>query len=78
MPRLEKFSEKSLWALSSRNRIEEGVGSEEEDALERRGFWDGVDLRLGAIKQLTQEREIKGERETIRKVPTAKCISKYK
>ena len=26
-------------------------GEEEEDALERRGFWDGVDLRLGAIKQ---------------------------
>ena len=35
-------------------------------------------MRLGAIKQLTQEREIKGERETIRKVPTAQSISKYK
>ena len=29
---------------------EEGVGLEEEDAPERRGFWDGVDLRLGAVE----------------------------
>ena len=53
MPHREKFFEKSLRAFSSWNRIEEGVGSEEEDALERRGFWDGVDLCLGAMKQLT-------------------------
>ena len=26
-------------------------GEEEEDVPERRGFWDGVDLRLGAIEQ---------------------------
>ena len=40
MPRQEKFSEKSFRALSSRNRILEGVGSEEEevDAPEWRGF----------------------------------------
>ena len=36
---------------------------EEEDAPKRRGFRDGADLRLGAIKQLTKERE----RETRRK-----------
>ena len=63
MPYLEKFFEKSLWALSSQNQTEEGIGSEEEDAPECRGFWDGVNLCLGAIKQLTQEREIEGERE---------------
>ena len=30
--------------------------SEEEDAPNRRGFWDGVDFRLGAIEQLTKEK----------------------
>ena len=49
MPRQEKFSEKAFRASSSRNRICDGVRLEEVDALERRGFWDGVDLRLGAI-----------------------------
>ena len=44
------------------------------------GFWDGVDLRLGAIEQTNarkrereRERERErggGERETIRKAPT--------
>ena len=29
--------------------------SEEEDAPERRGFWDGVDFHLGAIEQLMKE-----------------------
>ena len=48
-PRREKFSEKSFWASSSRNRIWEGVGSEEDDAPERKGFWDGVDLHYGSI-----------------------------
>ena len=60
MPHLQKFSEKSFRALSSRNRTEEGVGSKKEDAPERRGFWDKVDLRLGATEQ-TNER--KRERE---------------
>ena len=41
----------------------------EVDALERKGFQDGVDLRLGAIEQLT-ERKRKRERGTNRKVPT--------
>ena len=59
MPRLEKFFEKSFRALSSWNRTEEGVGSEEEDALERRGFWDGVDFRLGAMMQLTERKREK-------------------
>ena len=27
----------------------EGEGSEDEKALERKGFWAGVDLHLGAI-----------------------------
>ena len=35
---------------------------EEEDALEWRGFQDGVDLCLGVIEQ-TNAREKKGERE---------------
>ena len=53
MPRLEKFSEKSCRVLSSQNRTCEGVGSQEVDAPKRRGFRDGVDLRLGGMTQLT-------------------------
>ena len=49
MPRLEKFSKNALKASSSRNRTLEGEGSVEEEALERRGFYAGVDLRLDAI-----------------------------
>ena len=49
MPRLEKFSENSLKASSSRNQTLEGEGSEDEEASKRRGFRAGVDLRLGAI-----------------------------
>ena len=49
MPHREKFSEMALQASSSRNRICEGVVSEEVDAPERRGFWNGVDLLLGVI-----------------------------
>ena len=48
MPDLEKFSENSLKASSSRNQTLEGEGSVEEEAPERRGFRAGVDLRLGA------------------------------
>ena len=37
------------------------------DAPERRGFWDGVDLRLGAIMQTNaRKRERERERETER------------
>ena len=64
-PRPEKFSENSFRALSSLNHTWEGVGSEEEDALERRGFWDGVDLCLGAITQ-TNTRERDRDRQTER------------
>ena len=49
MPRLEKFSENALKASSSRNRIWDRVGLDEEEALEWKGFRAGVDLRLGAI-----------------------------
>ena len=49
MPCLEKFFENALKASSSRNRTLEGEGSEDEEAQERRGFWAGVDLRLGVI-----------------------------
>ena len=51
----EKFSKKSDVAFLSQNRTWEGVGSdgeEEEDASERRWFWDGVDLCLDAMMQL--------------------------
>ena len=51
MPRLQKFSKKSFRASLSWNQTKEGVGSEEEDAPECKGFWDGVDLHLGAIEQ---------------------------
>ena len=63
MPRLEKFSEKSFQALSSRNRTEEGVGSEEEDAPERRGFLDEVDLYLGAIEQTNRRKQREREKQ---------------
>ena len=49
MARLEKFSENTLKASSSRNQTLEGKGSEDEKAPERKGFQVGVDLRLGAI-----------------------------
>ena len=50
MPRLEKFSKNALKASSSWNRALEGEGSVDEEAPERRGFWAGVDLCLGAIE----------------------------
>ena len=45
-----KVLKKSDLAFSSQSRMCEGVGSEEVDALERRGLWDGVNLRLGVIE----------------------------
>ena len=53
MPHLEKFSEKSCRALSSQKQMEKGVGLEEVDASKQKRFRDGVDLRLGAMTQLT-------------------------
>ena len=49
MPRLEKFSENALKTSSSRNRIWDRVGSNEEEAPEWKGFRAGVDLCWGAI-----------------------------
>ena len=49
MPYQENFSEKAFRASLSRNRIAKGVGSDEVDAPEQRGFRDGVNLHLGAI-----------------------------
>ena len=49
MPHLEKFSENALKASSSRSQTIEEEGSEDEEALEQKGFRAGVDLRLGAI-----------------------------
>ena len=49
MPRLERFSKDALKALSSRNQMLEGEGSEDEEAPERRVFRAGMDLSLGAI-----------------------------
>ena len=50
---------------------------EEEDAPERRGFRDGVDLHLGAMTQLTQEGEKKRKRGRQSKKYQTKNISKY-
>ena len=61
MHRLEKFSENSLKASSSRNRMLEGEGLEDEKAPKRRGFQAGVDLRLGAI-DMTNVNRIKGRK----------------
>ena len=63
MPRLEKFSKNSLRALSSWNYTWEGMVSEEEDAPEQRGFWDGTNFCLGAITQLTKKKEREKERQ---------------
>ena len=61
MPRLEKFSENALKASSSRSQIVEEEGSEDEEAPEQKGFWAGVDLRLGAI-DTTNVNRFKGRR----------------
>ena len=62
----EKFFEKSLRALSSQNWTSDGVeseGEEKEAAPERRGFRARVDFCLGAIEQLTKEREKEGDKQ---------------
>ena len=59
MPRLEKFSENTLKASLSRNRMLEGEGSVDEEAPEQRRFRAGVDLRLGAINT-TNVNKIRG------------------
>ena len=75
MPRLEKFSENALKASSSQNRMLEGEGSEDEEALKRRGFRAGVDLRLGAINTANVNRK-RGEKEKqLEKSQAASIIS---
>ena len=69
MSHLEKFSENALKASSSRNRIWEGEGSEYEEASERRGFWAGVNLRLGAIDTTNVNRKRGKERKDNQKSP---------
>ena len=49
--------------------------SEEVDAPERRGFWDRVDLRLGAIEQTNAR---KRERERQSKKHQHNNIKEYK
>ena len=61
MPHLEKFSENALKASSSRSQIVEEEGSEDEEAPEQKGFWAGVDLRLGAI-DMTNVNRFRGRR----------------
>ena len=56
-----KFSENALKASSSQNRTLEGEGSEDKEALERRGFRAGVDLRLGVI-DTTNVNRIRGRK----------------
>ena len=79
MPCLEKFSENSLKASSSRNQTLEGEGSKDEEAQERRGFRVGDDLRLGAIDttNVNRNRGKKEKKKTIRKDPNSNNNSKY-
>ena len=58
-----------MWASSSQNQRKRGAESEDEEALERRGFRAGVDLRLGAIDMTNVNRKRGREEKTIRKVP---------
>ena len=77
MPHLAKFSENALWASSSWNRREIGAKSEDEEALERRGFRAKVDLRLGAIDMTNVNRKRGREKETIKKAPKQFKYNKY-
>ena len=63
MPRLEKFSENSLRATSSRNQTVKGEGSVDEEAQEQRGFQVRVNLRLGAINTTNVNRFKRRRRE---------------
>ena len=69
MLHLEKFSENSLKASSSRNRTLEGEGLEDEEAPERRGFQAGVDLRLGVIDTTNVNRNRGRKRKDNQKSP---------
>ena len=69
MPRLEKFSKNALKASSSWNQTVEGEGSEDEEASKQRGFWAGVNLRLGAIDMSNVNRKRGRERKDNQKSP---------
>ena len=69
MPRLEKFSENALKALSSRNRTLEGERSEDKEAPEQRGFRARVDLHLSAIDTTNVNRKRGSERKDNQKSP---------
>ena len=56
----------------------EGVGLEEEDAPERRGFWDEVDFRLGSMKQLTERKRERGRQRDMKKSTKHINILEYK
>ena len=77
MPRLEKFSKNALWASSSQNRREIGAESEDEEALEQKGFRAGVYLRLGAIDTTNISRKRGREKKTIKKASKQFKYSKY-
>ena len=78
MPRQEKFSEKALQASSSRNRIWEGVGSEDEDAPEWRGFRDRVDLHFGAMDTTNvNKKEREREKDNLKNLKQFKYIKIY-
>ena len=47
------------------------------DALEQKGFWDGIDLHLGAINMININEKRGRERETIRTIPTHFKYCKY-
>ena len=71
-PHWEKVSEKSFRASSSQNWIEEGVGSDKDNAPERRGFQDEADLHLVAIDTTNVNRK---ERERERQSEKSQHIS---
>ena len=75
MPCLEKFFKNALWASSSRNRRWEGVGLEDENALEWRRFRDGVDLNFGAIDTTNVNKRERGKKETVKRVPNSSNIA---
>ena len=69
MPRLERFFENALKASSSRNRILEGEGSEDDEAPERRGFRVVMDLCLSAIDMTNANRNRGRKRKDNQKSP---------
>ena len=75
MPCLEKFSENALKASSSWNQTLEDEGSKDEEALERRAFRVGVDLRLGAIDTTNVNRNKERKREQSEKSQAISIIS---